>query len=1124
MRTKLILLLALLALYCSGAWAGITQGNYYIRNAGMSTNLYLSSSATCVAKESAQAFLISPVDGENGYYTISCLIAAETKYLKFYEGTDYKMQNENDNTTVKLDGTSSSDDACKWKITSQGANEKLQIWPKGHESGTTAPRVLIQFSSTAGKCAGLWNSTTYGGSNWALTAYNTSEEQVFAGTLSSEIEVEVAGTTGTFSRTGGGNSNWMDLWTSFATGLKVQITTPTENSAYRYCMAWTGLTQQIQMASGQDNNTAYYTITAPYGWLITGYKINGTTNGNLTIDLADDTSPEYAQGATLSNVGVTGLSTKQSSFTLRGANKVITGTLHIKMKRSVMSLSDISTTKCYTLSTKDDRGYMYVPAGETKATTTSKVGVSKDQSSAAQQFAFIYYDGTDNSVDDGKYYLYSVSEKKFISKDGSYTKLTRTAEDYVTIEMSDINNYLRIKFNGSNRINFSGGYTYAIFTGWEGVDDGNRLLLDEAGDFDPTDALDTWNTRDVTYELYFNDSKINELLVVGEHFAAAEIPAALDNGFMTYTYTPSNITSETSTVRIDATWNGPFQYTASYTPETVKWYTISMHLDYISYNCSWKYNSGTGKVSIVDLAIDNYSGITDDRLFCFVGNPYDGFQIYNKQTGDSKKLRRSDEIDEIAMSDVDDNNVFVLSKSTSNSNATIYFCIKPSSQTNYLNMAAEDVITGSASTGASNTCWVVTPSNYPLNFLNGQVLDAPYGAVGTKAGLTVDDYAKANEYREYFRTNPFGYATYSNIQRGEVDGVLNKFRDGAIITLANGYYRVISAIPGFNHTAAWYYNPGNDASHVTWAKAATSADHQINSIFKFEGSESSWNIKSPNAQQSVAASEYAVEGNAGWGKQSCKLGEAGTITVSSIGSAQWTLKNYTQTMCANNHGEGANASGTIINWNANTVGGASAWYIVPVSSINLVLNDGGDGYYYATMCMPFDVTLSEACAYTLTLNGAKDGLTLSSALDEVSAGTPVPLRHTVGNVTAFIANNALTGAPITSTALTGVYVNTAVNGATDYFLGKAGDPAKIGFCHWVGNTLNANRAYFEKSNIPGEVKAFYGFDFEDGETGIGRLAPTFFEGAGTAIYNLSGQRLNKMQKGINIVNGKKVLF
>ena len=29
---------------------------------------------------------------------------------------------------------------------------------------------------------------------------------------------------------------------------------------------------------------------------------------------------------------------------------------------------------------------------------------------------------------------------------------------------------------------------------------------------------------------------------------------------------------------------------------------------------------------------------------------------------------------------------------------------------------------------------------------------------------------------------------------------------------------------------------------------------------------------------------------------------------------------------------------------------------------------------------------------------------------------------------------------------------------------------------------------------------------------------------GQSIYNLAGQRVSKMQKGINIVNGKKVLF
>lgn len=50
------------------------------------------------------------------------------------------------------------------------------------------------------------------------------------------------------------------------------------------------------------------------------------------------------------------------------------------------------------------------------------------------------------------------------------------------------------------------------------------------------------------------------------------------------------------------------------------------------------------------------------------------------------------------------------------------------------------------------------------------------------------------------------------------------------------------------------------------------------------------------------------------------------------------------------------------------------------------------------------------------------------------------------------------------------------------------------------------------------VKSFYGFD-EDDATGI--VAPVV--AAEEAIYNVAGQRMNKKQKGINIVNGKKIL-
>lgn len=66
-----------------------------------------------------------------------------------------------------------------------------------------------------------------------------------------------------------------------------------------------------------------------------------------------------------------------------------------------------------------------------------------------------------------------------------------------------------------------------------------------------------------------------------------------------------------------------------------------------------------------------------------------------------------------------------------------------------------------------------------------------------------------------------------------------------------------------------------------------------------------------------------------------------------------------------------------------------------------------------------------------------------------------------------------------------------------------------------GTTIAARKAYITCSN---GVKAF--FFGEDDATGISNVNVN----ANEKIYNLAGQRLNKMQKGINIVGNKKVLY
>ncbi|MBO4840857.1 MAG: hypothetical protein J5524_07145 [Bacteroidaceae bacterium] len=92
-----------------------------------------------------------------------------------------------------------------------------------------------------------------------------------------------------------------------------------------------------------------------------------------------------------------------------------------------------------------------------------------------------------------------------------------------------------------------------------------------------------------------------------------------------------------------------------------------------------------------------------------------------------------------------------------------------------------------------------------------------------------------------------------------------------------------------------------------------------------------------------------------------------------------------------------------------------------------------------------------------------------------------------------------------------------VTNGTQYILAK--QDAGIGFYKATsGTTIAAGKGYLVITGA--DVKAFYPFAEE--ETAINSLTPALSEGNG-AIYNVAGQRVSKLQKGINIVGGKKVL-
>ena len=195
----------------------------------------------------------------------------------------------------------------------------------------------------------------------------------------------------------------------------------------------------------------------------------------------------------------------------------------------------------------------------------------------------------------------------------------------------------------------------------------------------------------------------------------------------------------------------------------------------------------------------------------------------------------------------------------------------------------------------------------------------------------------------------------------------------------------------------------------------------------------------------------------------------------------------------------------------------SAWYQTIGTDKNPVL-DETRGFVaniteagYGTMyIVDTDVTIPEGVE---AFAGVVDGkyLKLNAIEGAIAAEEPVVLKGAAGYY-SFVPTTGATKAAAND--LKGAAEDTEAAGK--YILAKPeGEP--VGFYKATTGTIKAGKAYLEVAS-PG-VKAFL-FGADDA-TGINAVEKATENGA---IYNIAGQRLNKMQKGINIVNGKKVLF
>ncbi len=194
-----------------------------------------------------------------------------------------------------------------------------------------------------------------------------------------------------------------------------------------------------------------------------------------------------------------------------------------------------------------------------------------------------------------------------------------------------------------------------------------------------------------------------------------------------------------------------------------------------------------------------------------------------------------------------------------------------------------------------------------------------------------------------------------------------------------------------------------------------------------------------------------------------------------------------------------------------------------------------------TLCLPFDVTIDDsplAGATVMELDTDESSLTASTLTlnftpaTVIEAGKPYLIKwesdDSQGATDVNISNLVFSGIEIKQ-GLTPASVGNAITFSGTYapVTFEANDRSIL----YVGAsnqlyypsanvTMNAFRAYFQVAES-NSIKQFV-VDFgDDNPTAIETIANGQQTTEG-AIYNIAGQRLNKPQKGVNIVNGKKI--
>ena len=332
--------------------------------------------------------------------------------------------------------------------------------------------------------------------------------------------------------------------------------------------------------------------------------------------------------------------------------------------------------------------------------------------------------------------------------------------------------------------------------------------------------------------------------------------------------------------------------------------------------------------------------------------------------------------------------------------------------------------------------------------------------------------------------------------------------------LTEGYYYIKGT--GVGNGADWYASYGNDATPGFCVPPLGAEKPAIKNIWKFVAcDEDGYKLMACNLNKYVLLEDAQANSSAPSAINS-DYEDGSKFIFNNQGAGNFIIQDANANVLRS---EDSN-NGYALNywWGEKN----ETWHIIPATDIELVV---GEEAGYATTYLPFDVVVPntvEAYAVTATSN---EYATLTK-MEDIPANNGAILKGE-GTHTLTIAQ---ANSDWTWNLLKGTNVSANITEAA-YIFAKNGE--NVGFypVEFEVNTdedaetfeafkNKANKAYLPASAVPSGVR-FLSFDFGN-ETSIDELKSENGN-VKTVVYDLSGRRVQKAQKGVFIVNGKVVI-